>query len=221
MEGILEQMQKVLLNKEKKYDKNPELKFNEDYQAVIDNIKKQQQILTDCKKFYFLMRQNDENNDSYQAETTSRAMSMKRRANSRKGTMDFDNIRKESYGSNKKTESRPLTPEEQGFLDRWDQYSKQMDETLEEVYNEMEIMLNKLDVIDVEQDENIRLGKELGDKIDNVHNDLKFTNERLKAIVTELRAPGKICADLTLALILCIMIGVLVFVIRLYMSLEG
>lgn len=221
MESILEQMQKVLLNKEKKYEKNPELKFSEDYQKVIENMTKQQQILKDCKQFYYLVRKNDESSDSYQAETTSRAMSMKRRANSRKVTTDFDNIRKESYGSGKKVENRPLTPEEQGFLERWDQYSKQMDETLEEVYNEMEIMLNKLDVIDVEQDENIRLGKELGEKIDGVHEDLKFTNQRLKSIVTELRAPGKICADLTLALTLCIMLGVLVFVIRLYMSLEA
>ena len=221
MENFLEQMQKVLTNKEKKYDRNPELKFHEDYQAIIENITKQHQILKDCKKFYMLMRSKDENEDLNQADTTSRAISMKRRKNTRKPTIDFENIRKQSYGSNKKAEKRPLTPEEQGYLARWDQYSKEMDETLEEVSNEMEIMLQKLDVIDEEQDENIRLGKELGDKVDNVMKDIKFTNQRLKAIVTELRAPGKICADLTLALILCIMLGVLVFVIRLYMSLEG
>ena len=221
MENYLEQMQKVLLNKEKKYDKNQELKFSEDYQKVIENITKQQQVLKDCKKFYFLMRRTDEQEDSFQAETTSRAISMKRRTNSKKGNFDFENIRKESYGTNTKVEKRPLTPEEKGFLDRWDKYSKEMDETLEEVYNEMEIMLQKLDVIDKEQDENIRLGKELGDKVDAVSQDLKFTNQRLKSIVTELRSPGKICADLTLAFILCIMLGVLVFVVRLYFSLEA
>ena len=221
MEGYLEQMQKVLLNKEKKYEKNQELKFSEDYQKVIENITKQHEILKDCKKFYMLMRSKDENEDLNQADTTSRAISMKRRNNSRKGTFDFENMRKESYGNEVKAEKRPLSPEELKYLERWDQYSKEMDETLEEVHNEMEIMLQKLDVIDEEQDENIRLGKELGDKVDGVMKDLKFTNQRLKSIVTELRSPGKICADLTLALILCIMIGVLVFVVRLYFSLEA
>lgn len=222
LESYLEQMQKVLFNKEKKYEKNQELKFSEDYQKVIENITKQHKILKDCKQFYFLLRRTDEEGDSYQADTTSRAISMKRRTNSKKGTFDFENIRKESYGSDsQKVVKRPLTSEEQGYLDTWDQYSKEMDETLEEVYNEMEIMLQKLDVIDKEQDENIRLGRDLGDKVEKVHEDMKFTNQRLKTVLTELRSPGKICADLTLAFILCIMLGVLVFVVRLYLSLEG
>ena len=222
MEEQLEQMQKVLVNKEKKYDKNPELKFSEDYDTVIENITKQKQILKDCKQFYFLMRKKDEEEDTYQADTTSRAISMKRRTNSKKGSFDFENIRKESYGNgDQKVEKRPLTEEEKKYLQTWDKYSKEMDETLEEVYNEMEIMLQKLDVIDEEQDENIRLGNELGEKVTQVREDLQFTNQKLKTILTELRSPGKICADLTLAFILCIMLGVLVFVIRLYMSLEA
>jgi hypothetical protein len=222
METYLEEMQKVLMKKEKKYENNQELKFSEDYQKVIENFTKQQQILKDCKKFYFLMRKTDEEEDSNQADTTSRAISMKRRTNSKKGTIDFENIRKESYGTgDEKVVKRPLTEEEKKYLQTWDKYSKEMDETLEEVFNEMEIMLQKLDVIDEEQDENIRLGKELGDKVDKVREDLQFTNQKLKTILTELRSPGKICADLTLAFILCIMLGVLVFVIRLYMSLEA
>ena len=226
MENFLEQMQKVLFNREKKYENDPNLRFGEEYQEINKNMQKQQKILKDCRKFYVLLRSSDEQKDQNQGSTMDRASSGRTRGGGvvkkKKGNFDFDNIRKETMGDNiSGGKSRPLSGEEQAYLEKWDQYSKEMDETLEEVYQEMDIMLKKLDVINEETDKNIELTKDFQDKLGKLDEDIKFNNERLKAIVTELRAPGKICADLSLALILCMMIGVLVFVIRMYMSLEA
>ena len=211
---------KNLKKKELKIENDQNLKFREDFNSIMDNISKQKQILEDCRQFYFLLRSQDEKEDTQQKETAARSQLNKKRHSTKINPFEFGNIKKEKQGGSEKVEDRPLTAEEEAFLQKWDQYSKEMDETLEEVYNEMEIMLGKLDVLDQEVDKNIDLTKGFKSKLDGLNEDLKYSNEHLKKIVTELRSPGKICADLSLLLILSLMIAVLVYVVRIYLSLE-
>lgn len=213
-------MQKILMKKEKQFEKEEDLVWGDNYGEVIKITKQQNKILEDCKKFYTLMRLKDEEQDEFQSKAGNRGMNTQRgrKKTNRKNTFSFDDIKTERTGSN--AVKQPLSKEEEGFLNRWDAYSKEMDETLEEVFDQMGIMLEKLDDIDKAQDENINLANDLADQIDGVHQDMKFNNQQLKKILTELRKPGKICADISMALTLSMLIGVLVYVIKLYMSLE-
>ena len=194
--------------------------WGDNYGEIMKIMKQQTKILEDCKKFYTLMRTKDEEQDEFQAKAGNRGMhsSRGRKTNNKKNMFSFENIKEER--KDKGAVKRPLTREEEAYLNRWDAYSKEMDETLEEVFDQMGIMLEKLDDIDRAQDENIALTKDLADQLDVVHQDMKFNNQQLKKILTELRKPGKICADLSMALTLSMLIGVLVYVIRLYYSLE-
>jgi chromosome segregation ATPase len=223
MENSLEQMQNALDEKERQFDKDEDLKFSENYNEIMKSIEKQKKILEKCTKFYKLLRQKDETNDPMQEETTKKQSHRKNTIENEEAMcIDMQNMDKPLQNDmyQPRIERRPLTEEEEKILERWDQYSKEMDEILMEVAKELEITLNKLEHIETEQDKNMEMADLIGKDVDNLRKDVEMSNMYLKQIVSNLRSPGKICADLSLALILSMLIGVLVYVIRLYISLE-
>ena len=223
MQTHLEEMQKALDEKESRFDTDQNLKFSENYGEIVKSIQKQKQILLDCTKFYTLLQQKDEASDEEQAKTSHKKSKRKQTyENEESMKIDMENISTplQTDMVQPKIERRPLTSEEEKILERWDSYSKEMDEVLKEVASELEIMLNKLEYINQEQDINMKMANQIDKDITNLQKDVEMSNKYLKEIVNNLRSPGKICADITLALILSVLIGVLVYVIRLYMSLE-
>ena len=223
MQNYLDEMEKALEEKESRFETDQNLKFSENYGEIVKNIEKQKKILKDCTEFYKLLQQKDEANDEEQAKTShkkSRRKQTYENEDSMRIDMENMNTPLQTDTFQPKIERRPLTSEEEKILERWDSYSKEMDEVLKEVASELEIMLNKLEYINQEQDVNMKMAKKIDDDITTLQKDVEMSNKYLKEIVHNLRSPGKICADITLALILSILIGVLVYVIRLYMSLE-
>ena len=141
---------------------------------------------------------------------------------SSEGVLNSDNtfsIQMLKEESNMKIVNRPLTEEEEKYLERWEQYSEEMDSILNEISSELEVMLQKLETIEQEQNTNMKMADSIDRDVVRLKKDVEFNNTQLKLIVKSLRSPGKICADLTLGLVLSILIGVLVYVIRLYFTL--
>lgn len=223
MQSHLDQMRKTLEEKENEFENNEEYKISENYNEILKNIEKKKKILEDCSRFYTLLKQKDEAGDEEQAKTSHRNNRRKRTyENEDEMRIDMEDMSTplQADMTMPKIERRPLTSEEEKYLEKWDEYSKQMDEILKEVADELEIMLNKLDVINQEQNKNMDMANQFSNDINKLQEDVEMSNKYLKKIVTELRSPGKICADLTLGLILSVLIGVLVYVVRLYFSLE-
>ena len=223
MEDSLNEMQGALDEKERQFEIDENLKYSEKYDEIVKNIDKQKKILAKCWDFYKLLRQRDEANDPEQEETF-------KKHSHRKNTLENEEALRIDMEDAKtpletgapfqpKIERRPLTEEEERLLEKWDQYSKEMDEILEEVAKELLITMQKLDNIEAEQGQNMKLAEEIDKDVDLLKKDVEMSNKYLKEIVANLRSPGKICADLSLALILSVLIGVLVYVIRLYISL--
>lgn len=223
MQKHLDQMKSALNEKENELETNDDYKFSENYSEIVNNIKKKKKILEDCNRFYSLLQQKDEANDEEQVKTSHKNNRRKRtyeNEDSMRIDMEEMNTPLQTDQFQPKVERRPLTSEEEKYLEKWDQYSKEMDEILEQVALELELMMKKLEVIDDEQGKNMKMVDGFQDDLVDLKKDIEMSNKYLKKIVTELRSPGKICADLTLALILSVLIGVLVYVIRLYASLE-
>ena len=53
-----------------------------------------------------------------------------------------------------------------------------------------------------------------------LHEDVSSMNKDLKQIVSKMRAPGKLCMDLTLLIVLAVLLGTLIWAIRYYISIQ-
>ena len=221
MEENLEGMNQALEEKRNRFDNDESLKFNENYGKIVENMEKQKVIMADCHRFFILLQQQDEHDDKEQAANNSITANKKRKYTENNNGLRIQMEDKPKNNFNEiRIERRPLTSEEEKYLERWDKYSQEMDEILNEISKELEAMLNRLEFIHEEQQKNQESAEKLGDQVKNLKQDVELNNKYLKKVATELRSPGKICADISLGLVLSMLIGVLVYVIRLYMSLE-
>lgn len=69
-------------------------------------------------------------------------------------------------------------------------------------------------------DANAKLVDEMRDGTKTLGKDVKNMNTDLKKIVNKMRAPGKLCMDITLLIVLAVLTGTLIWAIRFYMSLD-
>ena len=54
-----------------------------------------------------------------------------------------------------------------------------------------------------------------------LHDDVSSMNKDLKQIVSKMRAPGKLCMDITLMIILAVLLGTLIWAIRYYINIQA
>lgn len=55
----------------------------------------------------------------------------------------------------------------------------------------------------------------------NLGKDVGEMNKDLKKIVSKMRAPGKLCMDITLLVVLAVLTGTLIWAIRFYMAMDS
>lgn len=69
-------------------------------------------------------------------------------------------------------------------------------------------------------DANQRLVDDMKDGTKTLGKDIKNMNTDLKKIVNKMRAPGKLCMDITLLIVLAVLTGTLIWAVRFYLSLD-
>jgi hypothetical protein len=69
-------------------------------------------------------------------------------------------------------------------------------------------------------DANTRLVDDMKEGSKTLGKDVKNMNTDLKKIVSKMRAPGKLCMDITLLIVLAVLTGTLIWAVRFYLSLD-
>lgn len=69
-------------------------------------------------------------------------------------------------------------------------------------------------------DTNSNLVNNLQKDMNVLHTDIDKMNSKLKKVLTKMRAPNKLCMDISLSFVLAILIGTFIWVIRMYMNLS-
>lgn len=224
----LEKMSDVLEGKRTLMEEDEDLQFVEKFSKLKETIKKQGKLLNQCTNYYVHLKQFDFGEDTEMGtiEDENEEEERKRREtqceNSGEAMVEMEEDEEPEFPEFEvpKVERRPLTNEEKVYLEKWGEFSKQMDETLDEIASELEIMITKLKVIDEESQKNMDMTNNISSHMYTLNADIRSNNEKLKDIVKQLRSPKKICADITLGLVVCLLVGVLVYIIRLYINLE-
>lgn len=231
MSNILEKMNEVLEQKKRILMEDEDLQFVEKFSKLKETIEKQEVLMEKCTSYYLRLKQNDfalddgmwdieRENEEQERERRERDLAEMGEANIEMDEEIEEGMEDQIVFEVPNIARRPLTNEEQQYLNNWGQFSRQMDETLEEITSELEIMITKMKVIDEESRKNMQMTKNISSHMYSLSTDIRSNNKKLKEIVTKLRAPGKICADITLGLVVCLLVGVLVYIIRLYINLE-
>lgn len=79
---------------------------------------------------------------------------------------------------------------------------------------------SRLDHISSELDKNDEIVQEIRKDVRKLASDVESVNQSLKKSLNKVRAPNKLCVDITLTFVLAALIGTLTWVIQYYNSLE-
>lgn len=112
-----------------------------------------------------------------------------------------------------------FSTQEEELLEKWEDEMSKMNDDLKEIYSQLSDVLDRLDRVDEEMGKNDELIRDLGTKMESMNEDVESVNEKLKQVVEKMRAPNKLCMDISLSFILAMLIGTLVWVIRMYSAL--
>ena len=115
----------------------------------------------------------------------------------------------------------PLTPEEKMALDRWKRIDAEIDGNLDEIYVQMEKLNTQLDSFDENMRKNEVLVEYVTEQAFKLSSDLQTTNAKLKIILDKFNSPGKLCIELTMATLISILVGMLVYLVRRYMAVSS
>jgi hypothetical protein len=113
-----------------------------------------------------------------------------------------------------------LTAEEEMALDMFDELDAKMDDNLKLVSKELDLLGEKLDVAEEDLDKNAEMINEIDDATKQILTDVRDQNKQMKEQIAKFREPGKLVCDIILILVLCLFIGVFVFLLKRYFEIK-
>ena len=140
-----------------------------------------------------------------------------------------DNIRenKDEFGLEKsvkvsqpKAKTLQLTAEEEMALDMFDELDRQMDDNLKLVSKELDLLAEKLDVAEEDLDKNAEMINQIDVGTQNLLEDVRDQNKMMKETLNHMRQPNKLICDIILLIVLCVFIGIFVFLLKRYLEIK-
>lgn len=113
-----------------------------------------------------------------------------------------------------------LTAEEEMALDMFEELDAKMDDNLRLVSDELTKLGQKLDDAEEELDKNAELINEIDVGTQNILTDVREQNKQMKELVSKFREPNKLICDIILILVLCLFIGIFIFMLKRYFEIK-
>ena len=113
-----------------------------------------------------------------------------------------------------------LTAEEEMALDMFDELDAKMDDNLKLVSGELDRLGEKLDVAEEALDQNAEMINDIDANTKKLLTDVRDQNKQMKEVVSKFREPNKLCCDIILILVLCIFIGIFIFLLKRYFEIK-
>lgn len=113
-----------------------------------------------------------------------------------------------------------LTAEEEMALDMFEELDAKMDDNLRLVSDELTKLGQKLDDAEEELDKNAEMINEIDVGTQNILTDVREQNKQMKELVSKFREPNKLICDIILILVLCLFIGIFIFLLKRYFEIK-
>jgi hypothetical protein len=113
-----------------------------------------------------------------------------------------------------------LSPEEEMALDMFDELDAKMDDNLKLVSKELDLLGEKLDVAEEDLDKNAEMINEIDVGTQNLLTDIRDQNKQMKEAIAKFREPNKLICDIILIIVLCLFIGIFVFLLKRYFEIK-
>lgn len=142
---------------------------------------------------------------------------------------DMDNIKENKDGMKlqlsmevqvKPQKTLQLTADEEMALDMFDELDRQMDDNLKLVSKELDLLAEKLDVAEEELDKNAEMINQIDAGTKNLLEDVRDQNKMMKETLNHMRQPNKLICDIILIVVLCVFIGIFVFLLKRYFEIK-
>lgn len=120
-----------------------------------------------------------------------------------------------------KLKAEPLNDEEKLALEAWKKNDRVIDENLDEIEAQMDGILGELELFKENMRKNEILVEYISEEVFKLASELETTNAQMKIIIEKFKAPGRLCIDICMSLALAVLIGLLVYLIRRYISISS
>lgn len=120
-----------------------------------------------------------------------------------------------------KLRNEPLTEEEKLALEAWKKQDKQIDDELDEIEGQMDGILAELEHFKDNMRKNEVLVEYISEEVFKLSSELETTNAKMKIIIEKFKGPGRLCVDICMSLMLAVLIGLLVYLVRRYISITS
>ena len=129
--------------------------------------------------------------------------------------------RKAMNANMERLREEPLNDEEKLALENWKKQDRQIDDELDAIEGEMDGILGELDNFRDNMRKNEVLVEYISEEVFKLASELETTNAKMKIIIEKFKGPGRLCIDICMSLTLAVLIGLLVYLIRRYISITG
>lgn len=214
--SALKEAEEVIFNCQNLLEKLKEMEyFHYEHKRKEEEKKKQKHI---AKKTFTraLVDLNADDTCMEEDDQASENPLKKRKANKEKG----QKVDKKALNANQeKLRTMALIPQEKMALERWKKQDAEIDDFLDDVDVEIDKINAQLD----DFKENMRKNEILIEYISNetfkITTELQTSNAKLKIIMEKFRQPGRLCIDICVAVMFSTLLGLLIYLIRVYVSL--
>lgn len=140
----------------------------------------------------------------------------------KKPKRDGPKVDKKAMNENiEKLKAEPLNDEEKVALELWKKKDQEIDKDLDLIEDEMNGILAQLDLFKDNMRKNEILVEYISEEVFKLSSELETTNAQMKIIIEKFKGPGRLCIDICMSLSLALLIGMLVYLIRRYISISG